>query len=67
MPDQKNKKEKLEGITTALRKIEEVVSRYNVEISPEWHVLDIGASPGGWSSFFATKGVERVCGGRAIF
>jgi predicted rRNA methylase YqxC with S4 and FtsJ domains len=55
-----NKKEKLDGVTTALRKVEEVVERFHIYIKKDWKVLDIGAAPGGWTSFFATQGVEKV-------
>ncbi|CAM9236213.1 unnamed protein product [Ectocarpus sp. 6 AP-2014] len=43
------------AVCRAYYKIKEVTSRADLSFSEDWTAIDIGAAPGGWTSFLASK------------
>ncbi|MFB6088241.1 MAG: FtsJ-like methyltransferase family protein [Candidatus Aenigmatarchaeota archaeon] len=44
-----------EPINRSYYKLKEAVNRFNIDLKSDWTVLDIGASPGGWTEYLSDK------------
>lgn len=44
-----------EPINKSYYKLREAINRFDVELKKDWTVLDVGASPGGWTEYLSDK------------